>query len=159
MSKVMPLAEAVRQFIRPGMSLHFGGAWAFPNAVLFEIIRQFVKRDPGFILILSVGGAASAGPFLATGLAQRVIAAFLGDGYPVPGPNPAIQRAINRGRVAVENWTMLTLAQRLLAGALNLPYIPTCSILGSSLEDDLGDQFRRAPNPFNPTETIGLIPT
>ena len=158
MSKVIPLPEAIRRFVHPGMSLHFGGAWAFPNAALFEIIRQFAGRDPQFSLILSTGGAASAGPFLAAGLARCVVAAFLGDGYPVPGPNPAIQRAINRGRVVVGNWTMLTLAQRLLAGALNLPYMPTRSILGSSLEDDLGDQFRRAFNPFNPTETIGLIP-
>ena len=164
-SKVMSLAEAVRQFVRPGMSLHFGGAWAFPNAALFEIVRQFAGRDPGFTLILSAGGAASAGPFLAAGLARRVIAAFLGDGYPTPGPNPAIQRAINSGKVAVENWTMLTLTLRLLAAAMNLPYLPTRSILGSSLEDVLGpasgifdDQFRRAPDPFHPTENIGLVP-
>ncbi len=157
-TKVMPLAEAVRQFVRPGMSLYFGGSWAFPNTALFEIIRQFAGSNPHFTLILSTGGAASAGPFLAAGLAQRVIAAFLGDGYPVPGPNSAIQRAINGGRVSVENWTMLTLALRLLAGALNLPYLPTRSILGSSLENDLGDQFRRAPDSFRPTETIGLVP-
>ena len=72
MSKVMPLAEAVRTFVRPGMSLYFGGAWAFPNAAMFEIVRQFVGRDPGFTLILSTAGAASAGPFLAAGLARRL---------------------------------------------------------------------------------------
>ena len=142
MSKVMALADAVRQFVRPNMSLYFGGSWAFPNAAMFEIVRQFAARDPRFTLILSTGGAASAAPFLAAGLAQRVIAAFLGDGYPVPGPNPAIQRAINSGKVAVENWTMLTLTLRLLAAAMNLPYLPTRSIIGSSLENDLGDQFR-----------------
>ncbi|CAG0948034.1 partial Glutaconate CoA-transferase subunit A, partial [Anaerolineae bacterium] len=158
MSKVMSLTEAVRQFVRPGMSLHFGGAWAFPGAALYEIIRQFAGRDPQFTLVSSVGGATATAPFLASGLARRVISTFLGDGYPVPGPNPAIQRAINHGRVAIENWTMLTFAQRLVAGALNLAYIPTRSILGSSLEDDLGDQFRRAPDPFNPSETIGLVP-
>lgn len=151
MSKVMALAEAVRQFVRPNMNLYFGGSWAFPNAVMFEIVRQFVAHDPRFTLILSTGGAASAAPFLAAGLAQRVIAAFLGDGYPVPGPNPAIQRAINSGKVAVENWTMLTLTLRLFAAAMNLPYLPTRSIIGSSLENDLGDQFRSMG-------TVGLVP-
>lgn len=158
MSKVTSLAEAVRQFVRPGMSLHFGGAWAFPNATLFEIIRQFAGYNPRFTLILSVGGATSAGPFMAAGLTEHVISSFLGDGYPVPGPNPAIQRAINSGKVSVENWTMLTLVLRLLAGALNVPYLTTHSILGSSLEKDLGDQFRRAPNPFDSSQTIGLVP-
>ncbi|MFQ5615482.1 MAG: glutaconate CoA-transferase, partial [Anaerolineales bacterium] len=41
---------------------------------------------------------------------------------------------------------------------LNLPFLPTRSILGSSLEDDLGDRFRRMPNPFDPAETLGLVP-
>ncbi len=154
----MSLAEAIRQFVRPGMSLHFGGAWAFPNAAMFEIVRQFSGRDAGFTLVSSVGGATSTAPFLASGLARRVISTFLGDGYPVPGPNPAIQRAINSGRVAVENWTMLTFAQRLFAGAMNLPYLPTRSILNSSIETELGEQFKRAPDPFNPAETIGLVP-
>ncbi|OQY85789.1 MAG: hypothetical protein B6D41_14035, partial [Chloroflexi bacterium UTCFX4] len=142
MSKVIPLADAIRAFVRPGMSLYFGGAWAFPNAALFEIIRQFAARDPRFTLLLSTGGATSAAPFLTAGLAQRVVAAFLGDGYPAPGPNPAIQRAINSGRVTVENWTMLTFTLRLLAAALNLPFLPTRSIVGSSLEHELGAQFR-----------------
>lgn len=151
-TKIMPLAEATRQFVRPGMSLYFGGAWAFPNAALYEIIRQFAGRDARFTLILSAGGAASAGPFLAVGLARRVISSFLGDGYPNPGPNAAIQRAINSGAVVVENWTMLTFTLRLLAAALNLPYLPTRSILGSSLEDDLGDQFKRLE------DAVGLVP-
>jgi len=150
MSKVMPPAEAVKRFVRPYMNLYFGGSWAFPNAAIFEIIRQFTARDPRFTLTLSTGGAASAAPVLAAGLAQRVIAAFLGDGYPVPGPNPSIQRAINSGKVAVENWTMLTLTLRLAAAAMNLPYLPTRSIVGSSLENDLGDQFRS-------TESIGHV--
>ncbi len=151
MSKVMPLAEAVRQFVRPYMNLYFGGSWAFPNAAMFEIVRQFAARDPRFTLTLSTGGAASAAPFLAAGLARRVIAAFLGDGYPVPGPNLSIQRAINSGKVAVENWTMLTLTLRLLAAAMNLPYLPTRSIIGSSLENDLSDQFRSMGD-------VGLVP-
>ncbi len=158
MSKLVSLPAAIRQFVRPGMSLHFGGAWAFPAASLYEIIRQFAGRDPQFTLVSSVGGATSTAPFLASGLARRVISTFLGDGYPVPGPNPAIQRAINSGRVAVENWTMLTFAQRLVAGAMNLPYLPTRSILNSSIETELGERFKRVPNPFDPAETIGLVP-
>lgn len=157
MSIVMPLDEAVRRCVRPGMSLHFGAAWAFPNAALFEVIRRFAGREPGFTLILSTGGATSAAPFLAAGLARRVISSFLGDGYPNPGPNPTIQHSINSGRVVVESWTMLTLTLRLLAGALDLPALPTRSILGSSLEVDLRGLFRCLPSPFNPTETLGLV--
>lgn len=158
MAKVMPLAEAVRTFVRPGMSLYFGGAWAFPNAAMFEVIRQFAGRDASFTLILSTGGATSAAPFLAAGLARRVISSFLGDGYPNPGPNPTIQRAINSGEVNIEGWTMLTFTLRLLAGALNLPGLPTRSILDSSLEAELHGNFRRILNPFDQAETLGFVP-
>jgi len=158
MSKIMPLAEAVGRFVRPGAALHFGAAWPFPNAALFEVIRHFAGRDPGFTLILSTGGATSAAPFLAAGLGKRVISSFLGDGYPNPGPNPAIRRAINSGQVTAENWTMLTLTLRLLAGAMGIPYLPTRSIIGSSLEDELGDQFRRTANPFYPGDILGHVP-
>lgn len=158
MSKVIPLAEAIRKFVRPGMNLHFGAAWAFPSAALFEVMRQFIGCKAGFTLSLSAGGATSAAPFLAAGLARKVVSSFLGDGYPNPGPNPTIQRAINSRRVSVELWTMLTFTLRLMAGALKLPALPTRSILGSELEDDLGDRFQRVLNPFNPAETLGLLP-
>ena len=51
-SKVMPLAEAVRQAITPGMALHISSG-SDPNAVLCEIIRQFRGAEPCFTLIAS----------------------------------------------------------------------------------------------------------
>ncbi|MCP4417636.1 MAG: glutaconate CoA-transferase, partial [Chloroflexi bacterium] len=158
MSKIMPLSQAVGRFVRPGAALHFGAAWPFPNAALFEVIRRFAGRDPQFTLILNAGGATSAAPFLAAGLAKRIISSFLGDSYPNPGPNAVIQQAINSGKVTAENWTMLTFTLRLLAGAMGVPYLPTRSIIGSSLEDELGDQFHRAADPFNPTNILGQVP-
>ncbi|MFQ5401112.1 MAG: CoA-transferase, partial [Anaerolineae bacterium] len=158
MSKIMPLNQAVGRFVYPGATLHFGAAWPFPNAALFEVIRRFAGRDPGFTLILSTGGATSAAPFLAAGLAKRIISSFLGDGYPNPGPNAAIRRVINSGQVTAENWTMLTLTLRLLAGAMGVPYLPTRSIIGSSLEDELGGQFQRTADPFNPSDILGQVP-
>lgn len=71
MSKIMPLAKAVGRFVCPGMALHFGAAWAFPNAALFAVMRRFAGRKPGFTLILSTGGSTSAAPFLAAGLAEQ----------------------------------------------------------------------------------------
>jgi acyl CoA:acetate/3-ketoacid CoA transferase beta subunit len=59
--------------------------------------------------------------------------------------------------VEFENWTMLTIPQRLLAGAMGWGFTPTRSLVGSSMEEDNKDSFKVIPNPFNPKEKIGLM--
>ena len=48
--KVMELSEAVRQFVKPGMSLQNGAGMASPTAAYYEIARQFWGKDPGLYL-------------------------------------------------------------------------------------------------------------
>ena len=38
-SKVMPLAQAIRTFVEPGMALHLGVACIPPIAVIYELVR------------------------------------------------------------------------------------------------------------------------
>ena len=64
-------------------------------------------------------------------IAERAIVSFAGEGYPTPGPSPITARALARGRLELENWTMLTISQRLLAGAMGVPFLTTRSIAGS----------------------------
>ncbi len=52
---------------------------------------------------------------------------------------------------------MLSLTQALMAGALNLPFIPTRSIIGSSLADDNKHAIRVVDDVFGSGEKIGLI--
>ena len=56
-TKVMFLPEAVRRFIKPGMSIQTGNGTAFPTAAYSEIARQFWGKKAGFTLIGNVGGA------------------------------------------------------------------------------------------------------
>ncbi|MDP6511405.1 MAG: hypothetical protein QGH23_09385, partial [Dehalococcoidia bacterium] len=44
-SKVTPLAQAVRELVRPGMNLHHSRE---ANAALLEVCRQFWGSSPGF---------------------------------------------------------------------------------------------------------------
>jgi acyl CoA:acetate/3-ketoacid CoA transferase beta subunit len=52
---------------------------------------------------------------------------------------------------------MLSLIQSLQAGALNLPYAVTRSIIGSSLAEDNKTSFMVAEDPFGSPDRIGLI--
>jgi acyl CoA:acetate/3-ketoacid CoA transferase alpha subunit/acyl CoA:acetate/3-ketoacid CoA transferase beta subunit len=179
--KVMPLSEAVRRFVRPGMALHFGNGWAFPTAALFEVVRQFWGRDPGFTYIAAVGTAVNLAPLLVGGpstgsgrgpstgsgrgpstgsgqsLVRRVVSTFNGDGLPFPAPNPIIQQAYREGRVIFEDWTMLTYTLRLMAGALGLPFLPTRSLLESDLATENRDAFRVLDDPFGGNQQVGVV--
>ena len=76
-----------------------------------------------------------------------------------PGPSPVVARALERGGFALESWTMLTISQRLLAGALGIPFLPTRSIAGSSLADELraAGGFAEIRDPFDPSRSQGVV--
>jgi acyl CoA:acetate/3-ketoacid CoA transferase alpha subunit/acyl CoA:acetate/3-ketoacid CoA transferase beta subunit len=146
--KVTTLAAAVAGLVRPGYSLQIGSGLGYPMALLYEIIRQFWGGRPGFTFIAFGGSATNLVPFLQGGLVNKVLAAFMGDPYPFPSPNPLVQKAFAEGTVAFEEWSMLTLTQRLAAGAMGLPFFPTRSLTGSSLTEGLSG-YQIVTDPFS----------
>ena len=150
--KLCPLDEAIRRHVKKGMSIHFAGRG---GALFYQLVREFWGKDPGFTIINNV--AATVVSLLQGKMVKKIIASFAGDGYPTSGPNPVIQKAYLSGKVEFENWTMLTIPQRLLAGAMGWGFTPTRSLIGSSMERDNKDSFKVISDPFNPAEKIGLI--
>jgi len=155
--KVMELSEAVKKFIHPGMSIQFGNGMTTPTAIFFEIARQFWGKNPGFTLVGISGGAYNLALFVHGRLCKKIISAFNGDGYPFPGPNPILSRAYSEGSVEIENWTQLTIVLRFIAGAMGVPFFPTKSISGSSMEVFNKDSFARIPNPFAKDESANVV--
>jgi acyl CoA:acetate/3-ketoacid CoA transferase alpha subunit/acyl CoA:acetate/3-ketoacid CoA transferase beta subunit len=139
-SKVMDLRDAVASLIRPGMHFHVAHAYMRPNAAVYEICRRFWGKDPDFT-ISSLGFIANMVLFVYGGLTRRIITSFCGDSYPFPGPNRVYQDAFREGRLEIENWTVLTLPQRLLAGAMGVEWMPTHSIIGSSMQEENAKDF------------------
>jgi len=140
-SKVMPIAEAVARFVRPGMTLHALSTTSRPTAILSEIFRRFRGRDPRFTYVsISLAGMGVA--FVHEGLFRRAITTFTGDSYPTPAPNPVYVKAVLNKTLEIENWSMLTLPLRLKAAAMGIPWYPTRSLVGSSMAEENRDVFR-----------------
>jgi acyl CoA:acetate/3-ketoacid CoA transferase alpha subunit/acyl CoA:acetate/3-ketoacid CoA transferase beta subunit len=156
--KVMDLSEAVRRFVRPGMKINPCALQARPSAVLYELCRQFAGKEPGFEYIASSIGNMSLS-LIHLGLLKKAIVSFAGEGYPTPGPSPVMWRALDRGDVEIENWTMLTISQRLLAGAMGVPFLPTRSLAGSTIGAELAEvgNYVEIADPSNPDETFGML--
>jgi acyl CoA:acetate/3-ketoacid CoA transferase beta subunit len=61
------------------------------------------------------------------------------------------------GRIEIESWSLYSLEQRLMAGALGVGFMPTKSLMESSLAEENADSFKVIGNPFDERETIGVV--
>jgi len=153
-NKVASLNQAIEEHIIPGMTLHIS---LEAGAAAREIARTFWGQKPGFTLIMNMIGGHHALSLIHGGLAKKLIFATCADIFPRPYPNPIIQRAYKHKTIALENWSMLSLIQSLQAGALNLPYAVTRSIIGSSLAEENCHAFKVVSDPFGSGRQIGLV--
>jgi acyl CoA:acetate/3-ketoacid CoA transferase alpha subunit/acyl CoA:acetate/3-ketoacid CoA transferase beta subunit len=156
--KRMPLADAIRRLIKPGMTLNPVSLQARPVAALHELIRQFHGRDPRFTFVSS----SLSGNYLqlvGAGLLEKAVISFAGEGYPTPGPSPVVARALDTNSCHFEHWTMLTLSLRLLAGAQGVPFAPTRSLIGSDMASELRAQgvYEEIDDPFSPGTRQAVI--
>lgn len=155
-SKLMPLDEAIRRHVKPGMAIHLAVSHCRPNAASNEIIRQFWGKNPGFTLIM-LGMVANQIIFVYGGLVKKVIGTFFGDSYPTPGPSRIVQKAYREKSVEFENWSIATFPARLMAGALGLPWMPTRSISGSGMAVDNRGSYVEIDDPSGSGEKMGMI--
>ncbi len=154
-NKVADLSNAIQKLVRPGMTLQICTTHNRPGAIVYELVRQFEGKDPGFSLS-TLGVVSTAVLLVHKGLVKKLITTFSGDSYPTPGPNPVIGKAYTEGRIKIENWSILTFPMRLLAGAMGIPYIPTHSLIGSSMAEENREWFEVTTDPGT-GEEIGLL--
>ena len=155
--KVMPLAEAIRRFVRPRSALHIAYSDARPNAALMEVVRQFNGTSPE--LVLSTSGLVSVQHALVSrGLVRRVIASFSGENYPAPRPNPIFQQAVADGDVEVECWSLYSLIARLVGGALGTGFFPVNCLRDSDMERaHQGVRYAKVEGLFDGDEPTGVV--
>jgi glutaconate CoA-transferase, subunit A len=156
--KVTTVADAVARLVGDGDYLAIGGFGSarLPTAVVHEIVRQ-KKQNLGFaghtathdFQILCAGNLTGRGQTLA-----RVDIAYV-VGLEARGLSPHARRVMESGQVAFTEWTNYTLAVRLKAAAMGLPFLPARSLLGT-------DTFRHSAAraiacPFT-GETLAALP-
>jgi acyl CoA:acetate/3-ketoacid CoA transferase alpha subunit/acyl CoA:acetate/3-ketoacid CoA transferase beta subunit len=150
--KTCTLEEAIRRHVKEKMVIYVSAV----GSLMYQLMREFWGKQPDFTFITQ--GIASHFLALIHGkLTRKVLTSFAGNGYPSPSPNPVVQKAYLSGEVEFENWTMRTIPQRLLAGAMGWGFIPTNSLLGSSMEEENRESFMVMDDPFSRGERIGLL--
>jgi len=152
-SKIIPLKEAVQGYIKPGLHVYLA---YLPFAVTYEIVRQFHGKNANFT-VSCLGGIDNVNILIAAGLVKRLIASYAGLILPSPVMSGILQQAISKG-LEIENWSLLTMIQRLMAATLNLPFMPTRSLEGSSIADENHERnlYHKMVDPFV-GEEVGVI--
>ncbi len=155
-SKVVGLKEAISKHLKPGMSIYFPFTTVRgPYSAVYEITRQYYGKDPKFeVLSMDVGG-----PFLAlyaTGLIKKTITSFLANPYYYPAPCVIYQKALEEGS-ELEHCSLFTFTERTRAGAMGLPYMPTKSIIGSTMAEEHKDTVKIVDDPFGSDQKLALV--
>lgn len=131
-TKLMPLSEAVKKYVRDRSLIASGG---FPlarqsNVFCKEILRQKkagnIQVNDLFWVEPGIGFGSSL--MIAEGIVDAMISTF--SSHERAGLSVIVRDALEKGiprKLKWEDESNLTLNSRLMAGALNIPFIPSCS--------------------------------
>lgn len=135
MSKLTTLQEAVSS-IPPGAHLALSGFAITRCTMAFarEVIRQGIKN----LTISQCVGAMDADMLVGAGAVTRMI--YGGGSLDRFGRLNCVNRGIEEGSLAAEEYSSLSVAFRYLAGALGVPFMPIRSLRGSSLLEQLKER-------------------
>jgi glutaconate CoA-transferase subunit A len=132
--KATTVADAVRRLVQDGAYLAIGGFGCdrIPTAVVHEILRQGTQnlRFAGHTAthdfqLLCAGNLTGRGRTLAAVDVAYVV------GLEARGLSPHARRVLESGEVVCTEWSNYTLAVRLKAAAMGLPFLPARSLLGT----------------------------
>ncbi|MGA9538317.1 MAG: CoA-transferase [Desulfobacterales bacterium] len=128
-SKLTVLSEAVSTLVPDGSAVALGTAQEtlIPFAAGHEIIRQ---RKHGLTLIGPISDILFD-QIIGAGCADKIRAAWVGNVITGSGYN--FRRAVESGRITIEDHSILTLVTALTAGKMGVPFMPTGTALGSDL--------------------------
>lgn len=152
-NKVTDLKEAINLSVKPGAVIHLGEG---SNAAAREIIRQFKGTNPAFSLVMC-GFTTYAMDLVHYDLVKKIISPFAGELYLTPGPSRVFSRAYKEKKVTIELWSLYSITQRLIAGALDVGFVPTKSLEGTSIAEENKDSYRLINDPFDSSKKIGVV--
>lgn len=131
-SKVMKLEDVVKT-IKDGSEIALGGFAITRNPIAFvnELIRQG-KKD---LVLYEIIGGMDADLLFGAGCVKTY--SYGGGSLDRFGRINRINEAIEKGTVDVREYSGLSISLRFLAGSLGIPYIPTKTLLGTDILNNL----------------------
>lgn len=150
--KVKTLTEAVGQFIQNGCHISFGGFTVNrqPMACAYEMIRQ-EKKD---LHVYIHSGGQTLDILIGAGCVKAVEIAYGANGRFAP-TCVCFRKAVENGKLLVEDYTNYQMTLRFQAGAMGVPYLPVTSGMGTDIVKKWGfDAEMRRKDPRLPNQKM-----
>lgn len=153
--KFITIEEAV-SLIPDGCSITFSG---FGHTLTpMAVIREMIRQRKGGLHVIGVGEAWAIDMLAGAGLVSKVwLSNFMFEGY---GRCKNFSRAVEQGRIEVEDCSHYGQISRFQAGGTGLPFMPVLSMMGSDIEavtSDSGfDKSKRIECPFTGQQLLAL---
>ena len=135
MTKLTPLSEAVAS-IPSGAHLALSG-FAITRCTM-AFAREVIRQEISNLTISQCVGAMDADMLVGAGAVTRMI--YGGGSLDRFGRLNCVNRGIENGTLAAEEYSSLSVAFRYLAGALGIPFMPIRSLRGSDLMAQLKER-------------------
>jgi glutaconate CoA-transferase subunit A len=153
--KTMSLNEAIKKFVKSNCLITFGGSnGRHPMAAVYEIARQKI----GELKIIAENCLTGEDLLTGLGLVEKIETSWVG----ISGLDMAfnIRRAIEQGiprPIEFEDYSNFTGSLRFLAGAMGVSFMPTKSLLGSSIPK-YNPRIKIIEDPYT-DELVALVPS
>jgi glutaconate CoA-transferase, subunit A len=130
LSKVIPLKQAIEQYVKNGSHISIGGFTVNrnPMAAVYEIIRQNIKD----LHLYAHSNGTGLDELIGAGCVSKLEIAYGGNGKAAP-TCICFARAIQNNEILFEDYSNYMMSLRFMAGAMGLPFLPTLSGLGSDI--------------------------
>ena len=153
--KTMPLASAIRRFVKHDCHLSIGGFTINrnPMAAVYEIVRQKIY---GLHLYAHSNGHG-IDELIGGGCVARLEIAYAGSGRFAP-TCIRFRKAVQEGSLLVEDYSNYQMTLRFTAGAMGLPFLPVRSGMGTDIVSKWGfAPEMRASDPRLPDQKMCVI--
>jgi len=148
MTKLVPLSEAIANFVNDGDIVYAAGfTHLIPFAAGHEIIRQG-KKD---LTLARATPDLIYDQIVAAGCARKVIFSYMGN--PGVGSLRIVRSAIEQDKLEWEEYSHFGMITRLQAGASGLPFLPMMQTGATDLENT-NPNIKRIPDPFGGKDVI-----
>lgn len=141
--KLIPLAEAA-DIVEDGMTIALGGMSTQFHPMAF--VRELARRRVRDLTVISMVAGIDVDVLVAAGCVRTAVIGLCSfEGF---GLAPAFRRAAETGAIRVEEYSENMLWCRFQAAARGLPFMPTLSGAGTSIEDLNPDTVRWIDSPW-----------
>ena len=154
-SKVMDLKDAIHAFVPDEAHISIGGFTINrnPMAAIYEIIRQRKKK----LHLYAHSNGQGMDELIGGGCVKRLEIAYGGSGRFAP-TCIRFRKAVEQGRLTVEDYSNYQMTLRFMAGAMGVPFLPTRSSLGTDIVHRWGfDKSLRQANDRLPDDKLIVL--